>query len=143
MLYFGPYGIFLGPILGPIAAVSVTQHNARVRQPHFDVAMRICLEPARLAETFGPDHPEVASSLHGVAERFVAKEKYGHAEPLYRLAFAIQEQALGPEHHDVAATLDAYATVLRKLNREAEAEEMTTRAQKIRWNAGGVSDQGL
>lgn len=131
-LSVGPYGIFLGAILGPMAAVSQAQDNARVRQFAFDDAMQRCLEPARLAETLGPDHPEVASSLHRVAERFVAKEKYGLAEPPYRRALAIREQVLGPGHPDVAATLDAYAFVLRKLNREAEAEEMTIRAQQIR-----------
>lgn len=146
-LLVGLLGVLTYQPLAPIGAGKYVYDNAKVRQAAYehayDHAMQACLEPAHLAETLGPDHPEVASSLHRVAERFVAKEKYGHAEPLCQLALAIQGQALGPEHPDVAPTLDAYAIVLRKLNREAEAEEMTTRAQKIRWNAEGVSDQGL
>ncbi|MDA2914481.1 tetratricopeptide repeat protein, partial [Acidobacteriia bacterium AH_259_A11_L15] len=51
---------------------------------------------------------------------------------LYRRALAIFEQALGPEHPHVATTLESYAALLRKMNRDAEAEKMEARAQAIR-----------
>ena len=61
-----------------------------------------------------------------------AQGKYAEAEPLYRRALAIREKALGPEHPDVAKTLENYAELLRKANRKAEAAEMRERAQAIR-----------
>ncbi len=42
------------------------------------------------------------------------------------------EKALGPEHPDVAATLENYTLMLRALNRHDEAEMMEARAQAIR-----------
>ena len=42
----------------------------------------------------------------------VFQGKYAEAEPLYVRAGAIQEQALGPEHPDVARTLADLASLL-------------------------------
>jgi hypothetical protein len=54
------------------------------------------------------------------------------AEPLYQRALAIWEKALGPEHPDVATSLENYAALLRKLDRTAEAETMEVRAKAVR-----------
>jgi hypothetical protein len=42
------------------------------------------------------------------------------------------ETALGPEHPDVATSLENYAALLRETEREDEAEEMEARAHAIR-----------
>ena len=58
--------------------------------------------------------------------------KYAEAEPLYQRSLTIVEKALGPEHPDVATTLDNYAALLRKTDRNAEADELEERTRAIR-----------
>lgn len=45
---------------------------------------------------------------------------------------AIAEKALGPEHPDAAMSLENYATLLREMNRQVEAEQLDARAKVIR-----------
>ena len=77
---------------------------------------------------------EVVESLDHLAELYVAEGKYAEAEPLYQQALAIREKVLGPSHIDVARNLKNYAALLRKANREAEAEKMELRAKTIEAN---------
>ena len=42
---------------------------------------------------------------------------------------------MGPEHPDVAATLENYANLLRKTDRNEEAEKLEERARVIRGKA--------
>ena len=44
---------------------------------------------------------------------------------------ALLERTLGPDHPNLAATLDNYADLLRKMQREAEAESAAARAKAI------------
>ena len=67
-----------------------------------------------------------------MASLYYHQGKYTEAEPLYERSLAILEKALGPEHPQVAQSLDNYAALLHKLNRDAEAEKMEARAQAIR-----------
>lgn len=73
-----------------------------------------------------------ARRLNQEAATLYSSGKFPEAIALVQRALAIQEKALGPEHPDVATTLDGYATLLRKTNRAAEAAEMETRATAIR-----------
>ena len=43
----------------------------------------------------------------------------------------IDEKALGPDHPNVATTLENYAALLRKTQRNAEAVKMEARARTI------------
>ena len=43
------------------------------------------------------------------------------AEPLYQRSLAIRETTLGPEHPDVATSLENYASLLRKIGRPEHA----------------------
>ncbi len=45
---------------------------------------------------------------------------------------AIREKALGPEHPNVAQSLENYADVLRKTGRDAEVRKLEARAKAIR-----------
>ncbi len=47
-------------------------------------------------------------------------------------SLAIREKALGPEHPDVATSLENYAALLRATGRSAEAGKMEARAKEIR-----------
>jgi hypothetical protein len=54
---------------------------------------------------------------------------------LPRRALAIREAKLGPDHPDVAKTLDVLAKVCEQTGRTAEAQELAVRAQRIRAHA--------
>ena len=61
-----------------------------------------------------------------------AEARYAEAEPLFKRSLAILEKALGPEHPDVAASLENYASLLRQTARADEAERLEARAKAIR-----------
>ena len=58
--------------------------------------------------------------------------KFGEAVSLAQEALRVAEERFGPEHPNVARSLDSYAALLRKTNRLAEAEELERRAGGIR-----------
>ncbi len=63
---------------------------------------------------------KVATEVEAIAEtlRRFARSLAGvgiEAGPLYQRSLAIRERALGPEHPDVATSLENYATLLRLL----------------------------
>ena len=72
----------------------------------------------------------IAAISHG------SRPPYSHidaeAEPHYKRALAIIEKALGPEHPDVAQSLENYAALLRKTGRDDEAVKLEARAKAIR-----------
>ncbi len=49
-----------------------------------------------------------------------------------QVALAIFEKALGPDHPNVAKSLENYAAVLRKTGRTTEAVKLEARAKEIR-----------
>ena len=57
---------------------------------------------------------------------------YAEAEPFHKRSLAIREKALGPEHPDVAQSLESYAALLRNTQRTTEATKMEARAKAIR-----------
>ena len=54
------------------------------------------------------------------------------AEPLFQSSLAFWEKALGPEHPTVATSLENYADLLRKTDRNDKAENLEERARAIR-----------
>ncbi len=102
-------------------------------QGKYAEAQAVAEEALRVAEaTFGPEDPNVATSLNNLAFLYQGQGKYAEAEPLYKRSLAIMEKALGPEHPDVATSLENYAALLRKTDRATEAEQMEARAKAIR-----------
>jgi len=59
-------------------------------------------------------------------------KRYEEATKIAEQAVEAAEQAFGPEHPNVAQSLENYAGLLRKTNRVAEAVEVETRARAIR-----------
>ena len=84
------------------------------------------------AKQFGDEDVRLATSLNNLALLYNTQGQYGQAEPLYLRALAILEKALGPEHPNVASGLENYADLLRKTDRNAEADELEERARAIR-----------
>jgi tetratricopeptide (TPR) repeat protein len=86
------------------------QHSLRIRE-----------------QALGPDHPDVAKPLQGLASIYSEQGKYAEAEPLYHRALHIREQKLGPDHPSTREIVRNYAGLLRKVGREAEARELEAR----------------
>ena len=59
-----------------------------------------------------PRAPRPRHSAHNLAWLYQDMGRHAEAEPLYRRALAIREQALGPEHPDVAEALGCLGLVL-------------------------------
>jgi tetratricopeptide (TPR) repeat protein len=70
--------------------------------------------------------------LNNLGMLYRAQGRSEEAEPLYRRALTIYEQALPPDHPSTAATLENYASVLRELNRPREAQLLEQRAKAMR-----------
>ena len=62
---------------------------------------------------------------------YSSEGRYREAEPLYQRSLAILERVLGPEHPNVATSLNNYAQLLRKKGQNAEAASMEARARAI------------
>jgi tetratricopeptide (TPR) repeat protein len=73
----------------------------------------------------------VATVLNNIAELYSREHRYAEAEPLFHRALAIREKGLGPNHPDLAHTLNGYALLLRKTKRKSEALAMNARAKEI------------
>ena len=78
-------------------------------------------------KTMGPE--QVAASLNNLAGLYHNQSKYAEAEPLYQRSLDILEKGLGPEHPNLASSLESYAILLRKTDRNAEADKLEKRAR--------------
>ena len=68
------------------------------RKGNYERAVELGKRALEVAEkNFGPDHPDVATSLNNLALLYVAQGQYAEAEPLYKRSLAILEKALGPD----------------------------------------------
>ena len=126
--FFGGFTA-IGALVG---AGAVAVRNASLRCAARDETMDVCLRPAVLSATYGPEHPEVASSLHALAFRHYRVGDLVRAEPLLARALAIQEKHLGVDAPEVATILEDYASILRRTGRGAEGEALEKRARAIR-----------
>ena len=57
---------------------------------------------------------------------------YADAEPLYKRSLAIRDKALGPDHPDVADSINNLAELYRAQARYADAEPLYKRSLAIR-----------
>jgi tetratricopeptide (TPR) repeat protein len=80
---------------------------ALTKAKQYDRARVAAQKALRLAEkTFGPDHPNVATSLTTLADLEKAQRRCEQAESLYKRALAIDEKVLGPDHPNVSKNLN-------------------------------------
>ena len=82
-------------------------------------------------ERFGPNHPDVATSLNNLAELYKSQGKYAEAEPLYRRSLSIDEKVYGENHPDVATSLNNLAALYESQGKYAEAEPLYGRSLEI------------
>jgi tetratricopeptide (TPR) repeat protein len=83
-------------------------------------------------QQLGPEHPDVASTLIGLADLYRKQSKYTQAESLFQRALHIREQQLGPEHPKVASPLIGLAILYKEQGKYAQAESLYKRALHIR-----------
>ena len=121
----GPEDPRLAATLNALAVLYHTQSKYAQAEPLYQRVLKL------LEQTIGPDHPTLATVLNNLAVVYEAQGKYDEAAPLYQRALALLERTLGPEHPNLAAALDNYADLLRKMQREAEAESVEARARGI------------
>jgi hypothetical protein len=70
----------------------------------------------------GPEHPDVADSLHDLASLYYRQGRYPEAEPLYQRALAIREQQLGPEHPDTTIVRGNYSTFVKDMQQKGKEQ---------------------
>lgn len=80
----------------------------------------------------GPDHPDVALTLHNLGLVYVSQGVLEKAEPLYRRALAIREQAQGETGRDVEKSLADLIGLLKQMHREADAAPLDARLTAIK-----------
>ena len=80
-------------------------------------------------------------SITNLAAILQAQGKYAEAEPLYQRALDIYEKAQCKDPLTLATSLENYAALLRRLNREDEANRLETRARQIRETLKSKSHQ--
>jgi tetratricopeptide (TPR) repeat protein len=78
-----------------------------------------------------------ANALNEQIVKLYGEGKYSDAEPLCMRALAISEKALGPDHPDVAKSLNNLASLYRNQGRYGEAEPLYKRALAITEKALG------
>jgi len=83
-------------------------------------------------QALGSEEPTAAQSLTDLAFFFRTQRRYDLAESLFEWALSVREKTLGPDHLDVATSLENYADLLRQTHRKAEATVMEARAKAIR-----------
>src|ERR1700744_2226433 len=82
-------------------------------------------------KTFGPDHPDVATSLNQLAQLYGKQGRYPDAEPMLKRARAIWEKTLGPNNVKVGAAISNLAELYRSEGRNAEAEPLFKQSLSI------------
>jgi tetratricopeptide (TPR) repeat protein len=80
-------------------------------------------------QSYGPDHPNVATGLTNLAQLLQDTNRLAEAESLMRRVLAIDEKSSGPDHSVIG--LGNLAALLKDTNRLAEAEPLMRRALAI------------
>ena len=83
-------------------------------------------------QVLGPEHPNVATSLHDLALLYIDQGKYAQAEPLFQQALAIRETLFGSENEDVATSMNDLGVLYYLQGKYAQAEVLWQRGLDIR-----------
>jgi tetratricopeptide (TPR) repeat protein len=98
----------------------------------YAAAEPLCQRALALAEgSHGPEHPATAGVVGNLLTVYLAQGRYGEAAPLFQRSVTLKERLLGPRHPDLVSSLNNYAALLRKLEKEPEAAAWEARARAI------------
>jgi tetratricopeptide (TPR) repeat protein len=115
------------------AQLNVLSHLAGVKvlRQDFSAAVPVIEQCIQLAETvFGPAHEETAKHLDNLAGVYFLQEKFVEAEPLIGRAVQIFQNRLGLQHAATQAAMTNYSRLLKKLNRESQADAVAETVQE-------------
>ena len=121
-----------GPRRGAVRLVHAALAGHRLgspdRWPAIGAAPAARLTAAEAAETVGVGAQEAAGRLLERRRTSTCKRAaaYAEAEPLLQRAVAIGEKALGPDHPDLATSLNNLAKLYQATGRYAEAEPLSS-----------------
>jgi tetratricopeptide (TPR) repeat protein len=88
-------------------------------------------EASRLVGEYSFEFIEVAVLLHQTGNYCYERAQYGDAELLFKRALTIREKVLGPDHSDVALTLNNLALLYKEQGKDFEAEPLYEQALSI------------
>jgi MinD-like ATPase involved in chromosome partitioning or flagellar assembly/tetratricopeptide (TPR) repeat protein len=94
-------------------------------------------------QSYGLEHPRVATRLNNLATLLQETNRLAEAEPLMRRALAIDEATYGHDHPEVATDLNNLAQILKATNQLAEAEPLMRRALEIDERTYGPEDANI
>lgn len=115
----------VGHLLQEVASYLQDRARYQEAEPLYQLALRI------REEQLGPDHPDVATSLAGLAKLYQEQGKYAEAGLLMQRALAIDEQIFGSEHQRVATDLNNLAELYTNQHEYTKAEPLFQRALAI------------
>lgn len=81
---------------------------------------------------YGKNHLSVSTDLKNLGRLYFATDNFDGAETSWKRALQIRETQLGPYHPQVADIADLYAKLLRRLERNEEADELEARVEESR-----------
>lgn len=101
---------------------------------------RLVPHVASIVRWLDPNHVQIDAARHLLNRtgRYLwERGRYGESERLHELALAVAERTLGPEHPDVATSLNNLANIHYDRGRYGEAQNLHERALAIRKQAHG------
>lgn len=87
---------------------------------------------AQYEKMFGPNNFDVAKTADNLAQAYAGQANFASAEPLYLKSLQIREKLLGQNNPKLADSLEKYATVLKKANKDEEAASIEERLKKLK-----------
>jgi hypothetical protein len=102
------------------------------RKNHIESEQLLKRSLAIQEENLGHDHINSIIILDQLANVYIEQAKYANAEPIYLKSIAIHERKSPDANLDLAETAGKYAVLLRRMNRNDDANRWDARAAKIR-----------
>ena len=103
------------------------------KQDKYDEALPLAERALSIREReLGPDDPDVATSIFGLANICSDNGDSARVEPLYLRALAIREKVLGPDHIAVSAILNNLGAFYRERGEYTKAQTVFEQALAIR-----------
>ncbi len=93
----------------------------------------VLVEALKIRETSeGVDSIQISTSVKNLARLYYFQKRFDVAEPLFVRAVSLRVRALGRNHPRVADVEEQYAKLMRKVGRDAEAEELEQHVKEVR-----------
>ncbi len=98
---------------------------------HVQKVERQLLATVKQAEQLEPGNPLLLSSLYSLASFYRGQKAYNKAAQQYQRVLDLKEHISGPNHPDLVAILQGYASLLFEANRPKKAAQLRARAGAI------------